>query len=230
MWRAAVLAAALVAAPAGAREVCVHGDGAAACYSDAGGPTGYDHAILGDTPEWTLLRIGQKTLRFANGFFEDIAPRLADVDGNPGPEVIAVQTDFDQGARLIVLSLQGQLLAATPYIGQPHRWFAQAGVGDFDRDGRIEIAYVDRPHLAKELVFVRLEGGKLTEVARLTGLTNHRIGDNSIAGGRRNCGDQDEIVLANADWTRIMAVRIGAAPVDIGPYSKAAMVSALACQ
>jgi hypothetical protein len=191
---------------------------------------GYGHAILGQTPEWTELRGPGWILRPRAGFFEDITPRVVDVTGDGVAEILSVQTDLRLGARLIVVSAKGEIVAATPYIGQPHRWIAQAGVGDFDGDGRIEIAYVDRPHLAKELVFLRLEGAKLREVARMAGFANHRIGDAQISGGVRNCGAGDEVVLASGDWTRVMAVRIGTAPRDLGAFSARRLKLALACQ
>ena len=227
---AALAAFFLATAAAEAKQACDQALGLKVCYTDAGGPIGYDHPILGKTPEWRDLRGPGWVLRPELGFFEDIAPRVADVTGDGRPEVIAVQTDLLRGARLIVVAGDGQLLGATAYIGQRHRWMAQAGLGDFDGDGRIEIAYVDRPHLAKELVFLRLEGADLREVARLSGLTNHRIGDNFISGGSRHCDGKDAVILASGDWRRIFAVRIGQPPRDLGRYSPAAMRAALACQ
>lgn len=237
MWKGAVVCAALFALPAAAGEVCATGDGRAdarACYVDDAPPTGYNHAILGETPEWHALRVYPATgdawvLRPDHGFYEDIAPHVADLTGDGLAEIIVVQTDLAKGARLMVLSAAGQVLAATEYYGQPHRWMAVVGAGDFDGDGRTEIAYVDRPHLARELVFVRLQAGRLREVARLTGMTNHRIGDKAISGGLRNCGQGDEVIVASDDWGRVMAARIGQV-VDLGAYSPQRMAAALRCQ
>lgn len=226
----AALAALLACSSAQARQICDQNANLRACYDDRGGPVGYDHDILGGTPEWTTLSGPNWALQFRNGFFEDIRPRVVDVTGDGIPEVVSVQTSRARGARLIVVSAQGKLLAATRYIGQPHRWLAVAGIGDFDGDGRIEIAYVDRPHLAKQLVFVRLEAGRLRELARVSGLTNHRIGDDHISGGSRNCGRGDELIVASGDWTRLVAVRMGAAPQDLGVYSADRMRAVLACQ
>lgn len=227
---AAFIAVFLATASAQAKQACDQALGLKVCYTDAGGPIGYDHLILGKTPEWRDLRGPGWVLRPELGFFEDIAPHVADVNGDGQPEVIAVQTDLLRGARLIVVAADGQILGATAYIGQRHRWMAQAGLGDFDGDGRIEIAYVDRPHLAKELVFLRLEGAGLREIARLSGLTNHRIGDSAISGGTRHCDGKDEMILASGDWRRIFAVRIGQPPRELGRYSPAAMRAALVCQ
>lgn len=237
MWQGAAVCAALFALPAVAGEVCVAGDGgtiARACYVDEAPPTGYDHAILGAVPEWDALRVYPSTgaalvVRPDHGFFEDIAPHVADLTGDGVPEIIVVQTDLTKGARLMVLSAAGKVLAATGYYGQPHRWLAVAGAGDFDGDGQTEIVYVDRPHLARELVFVRLESGQLREVARLTGLTNHRIGDSTISGGVRNCGQGDAVIVASADWGRVMAARIGQV-ADLGAYSPKRMAAALRCE
>ena len=196
----------------------------------------YDHAILGDGVEWggldlTVEEGGQtKTLRITlpeSRVFEDITARLADVTGDGAAEVIVVETDIATGASLAVYGPKGKL-AATPPIGQTHRWLAPAAIADFDGDGVQDIAYVDRPHLLRELVFVRLSGGNLQEFSRLPGLTNHRIGDKSITSTTRDCGTGPEVLLPNADWTRLMAATPNGAQ-DIGPYNKPAMAKAKSC-
>lgn len=197
----------------------------------------YDHAILGEGVEWggldmTVEEGGQtKTLRITlpdTRVFEDISARLADVTGDGAPEVIVVETDIATGASLAVYGPKGKL-AATPHFGQTHRWLAPAAIADFDGDGVQDIAYVDRPHLVRELVFVRLTGGKLAEFARLPGLTNHRIGDDTITSTTRDCGAGPEVVLPNADWTRLMAATPKGAQ-DIGRLDKSALKRAAACR
>ncbi|MFN4153065.1 MAG: FG-GAP repeat domain-containing protein [Paracoccaceae bacterium] len=190
-------------------------------------PTGrYAHAVLGDALEWGGLELvlsdGQR-LRFTlpdSHVFEDITSRLGDFDGDGRAEVMVVETSLALGAALAIYDATGRR-AATPYIGQPNRWLAPAGWGDFDGDGRIELAYIDRPHLARELVFVRLEGNRLTEQARAAGFTNHRIGESRISGGIRHCGGRDTLIVASADWSRAMEVTLGPMGVlarDIGPW------------
>ena len=180
----------------------------------------YDHAVLGDALEWGGLRlkVGSRSITITlpeNRVFEDIEARLSDVTGDGAPEVIVVETDLNLGASLAIYGPEGKI-AATDFIGQSNRWLAPAGSADFDGDGRIEIAYVDRPHLRKDLVFVRLDGDRLVETLRLPGLTNHRIGDDFISGGVRDCGAGPELILASPDWSRLMRVRGGVAE-DIGP-------------
>lgn len=189
----------------------------------------YGHAVLGDALEWGSLRLTVNTCIGCAGqdltdvmitlpptrVFEDIAARVADVDGDGRAEVVVVETDLSLGASLAIYGPAGRI-AATRFIGQPNRWLAPAGIADFDGDGRVEIAYVDRPHLVKELIFVRLKGNRLVETARLPGLTNHRIGDDFIAGGVRDCGSGAELIVASKDWARMVSVRAGLAR-DIGP-------------
>jgi hypothetical protein len=199
----------------------------------------YDHGVLGDAVEWGALdlKLSDGTrLRLTlpeSRVFEDVSARVVDVDGDGSREVLVVETDLQRGASLAVYGPEG-LRAATPFIGTRHRWLAPLGVADLDGDGRIEIAYVDRPHLLRELVVARLDGNTLTEVARLGGLSNHRIGDRAISGGIRDCGGGPELVLADAAWSNLMAVtfdqdRLVARQIALG-VSARQLSLALACR
>ncbi|WP_420568034.1 FG-GAP repeat domain-containing protein [Thalassovita sp.] len=199
----------------------------------------YHHDILGDTPEWGGMR-----MHLANGraitvtlpqskIFEDITPRLVDVDGDGDPEVIAVETTDTLGARLTIWDETG-VIAATPNIGRRNRWLAPIGAADLDGDGKVEIAYIDRPHLARLLRVWRFEQGQLKLVAEKDGLTNHRIGDAEIFSGLRDCGDGPQMITVNSNWSRLMASVLTGGNIrtqDIGPYhGPASLTAALACR
>ncbi|MBM7066145.1 VCBS repeat-containing protein [Actibacterium sp. 188UL27-1] len=204
------------------------------------GPTArYPHAVLGDPIEHTTLvldMIGSASVEFElpdTRVFEDVAPRLADVDRDGRPEVIVVESHQTQGARLAIYGARG-LIAATPYIGQRFRWLAPIGIADLDSDGAIELAYIDRPHLAKRLRVWRYDDGRLRAVADLDGLTNHRIGERDIAGGIRDCGQGPEMVTADANWRNIMVTRLDNGQLEsqpVGPHrGRISFAEALACK
>lgn len=173
----------------------------------------YQHGVFGETEEWGALAFemssGQRMiLRLPETrVFEDIAPRLVDVDGDGAPEMVVVETDLSLGARLAIYDEAG-FVTATPFIGQTHRWLAPIGAADLDGDGSVELAYIDRPHLARLLRVWRFEGGALVEVAQAEGLTNHRLGDPTISGGLRDCGEGPEMITADARWSRLVASRL----------------------
>ena len=199
------------------------------CLIHLPGSPPYGHDVLGGTPEWNMLSVHPNDplqppfgMQQPAHIFEDIAPRLLDVTGDGVPEIVVVQSSFERGARLAVFAVETgtlTLLAATPYIGQRNRWLAPVAVGDLDGDGAVELAYIDRPHLAKRLRVWRYAGGTLTHVADMDGLTNHRIGWDFIAGGWRPC--TGEMILASGDWRRVMAVRLAGGALrarDLGVY------------
>jgi hypothetical protein len=194
----------------------------------------YAHAVLGDDIEWGALRLNvdmcagcaTRDVRTVlirlpqHRVFEDTEPRLVDVHGDGAPVVVVVESDATQGARLAIYTQDG-FQTGTPFIGQRNRWLAPIGAADLDGDGAIDLAYIDRPHLAKTLRIWRYRDGKLTQVANQGGLTNHRIGERDIAGGIRNCGPGPEMIVATADWSRLNAVTYTAGKIttkDIGPH------------
>jgi hypothetical protein len=216
-----------------------------ASYDDP--TTRYPHGALGDDVEHATL-----TVRMSDGVrlratrdrpvvFEDTEPRLVDLDGDRRSEILTVEAHESQGARLTVWRADGEGLrraASTPWIGQRFRWLAPLGAADLDGDGAMEIAYVDRPHLARILRVWRVgtdATGAMTlrEIASAPGLTNHRLHDPAIPGGIRTCDGPPEMITANADWTRVMATRLR---IDgslrsraLGAWRPGALADALAC-
>lgn len=209
--------------------------------------TRYAHGVLGDAVEWGALvlkvdtcpacaLLKAKTIRITlpdTRVFEDLEPRLVDVDNDGRPEVIVVESDVRLGAALAVYDESGKI-AQTPHIGRTNRWLAPLGAADLDGDGKIELAYIDRPHLAKTLRIWRFDGGKLVHLADKPGLTNHKIGEDFISGGIRDCGSGPEIVTASGDWARVMVTTYRGGKVasrDAGPFKGSKSLSdAVACK
>jgi hypothetical protein len=207
----------------------------------------YPHRIMGTLREMRVLAVtlaDGATLRFdlrigpdPTHVFEDIAPRVADADGDGITDVVVVETDPERGAQLAIYGLRrGALMkaAATPHIGEPFRWLAPVGIADLNGDGRPEIAYVDRPHLARTLRVWTWGPGGLTEIAALPGLTNHRIGDEVIWGGIRDCGAGPEMILADAAFEQVMSARLEGNRIVAGPLghpaTPAGFSRALSCE
>ena len=174
--------------------------------------TRYAHGVLGDAIEHGTLRLRLDDGRSVNitlpqsDVFEDTKPRLVDLNSDGRNEVITVQSNARLGAKLAVYDADG-LVAQTPNIGRTNRWLAPLGAADLDQNGTMDVAYIDRPHLAKILRIWRFEDGKLHHSADLAGYTNHRIGERDIAGGIRTCNGAPEMIVATADWGNLVAIR-----------------------
>ncbi len=227
MWRVAMAVTCAVSA--------AQADVLSAHYTEP--TTRYAHGVLGDAIEYGALVMetaaGTVTVRLPDSLvFEDIAPRLVDIDLDGRSEVLVVESGMTAGARIAIYDATGTVKAATPHIGQRNRWYAPVGAADLDNDGFVEVAFVDRPHLAKTLRIWRYTAGTFAEVASLSGVTNHRIGEDTIAGGIRNCDEGPEMVLATADWQQVVAIRFDEAftVANIGPHQgRSSFAAAMDC-
>ena len=204
-----------------------------------GPTTRYTHGILGDAIEFTELvietedwanRVRYRVILPEDHVFEDLDPRLWDITGDGRPEVVVIETDVARGGSLAIYDQSGKI-AETPHIGRANRWLAPVAAADFDRDGRIEVAFVDRPHLAKVLRIFEWDGTGLVLDAEIGGLTNHRIGEDFISGGLRDCGAGPQMVMANADWSQVMVVSYsdGWVAETVAAFSQRAITRVLGC-
>ncbi len=221
---------------------------------------GYGHEVLGTGHEYaSLFVVGRETgdlrgLGYAVEdrfgvrvtlpmplLFEDLAPRVVELDGDPVPELLVVEANISGGARLAVYDMafragrepEVRRIAATGFLGR-YRWLAPLGVADFDADGRNEIAWVETPHIAPVLRLARLQAGEIVEIAALAGPTNHRKGAPVIESGVRACAGVVEAVLVDGAWENVIAARLESGALtlrDLGPYDGADSVRrALVCE
>ena len=172
--------------PDGTIATRAKGNIAEAWYAD---PTRrYKHGVLGDGFEAAALmartRDG-KTLKVelpANAVFEDLTPRLADLDGDGESEIVTIRSDDQSGARLSIWGLVGGKLverAASEPIGKARRWLNPLPIVD-----GAPVMAVITPHLGGPLQEWTFEAGQLSPPRRLGGETlfsNHAIGSRDLS-------------------------------------------------
>ncbi|MEO9876739.1 MAG: VCBS repeat-containing protein [Anderseniella sp.] len=147
--------------------------------------TRYAHGILGDAIEASGLAVKMADGQLhehvlPDGFvFEDRRARPVDLDGDGRDEIVVVLSSVNDGAALAIYGIADgklRLRAKTPHIGRTNRWLNPAEFADLDGDGSIEITAVWTPHLGRVLQAWRLSDGKLRQVAKIEGYSNHAIG------------------------------------------------------
>lgn len=183
----------------------------------------YPHGVLGDRVEAGALEAvdaagRHHTVRLdQQSVFEDLTPRLADLDGNGAAEVVTIRSKRNAGAAVAVHGLRdGRLveIAATLPIGSPNRWLNIAGIADLTGDGQLDIALVKTPHIGGRLEVWTLRDGSLARVGSADGFSNHVIGSTDLGLSAIADADGDGVVdLALPDaWRtswRIVSVRDG---------------------
>ena len=154
----------------------------------------YAHAVLGDAIEAACLIVEDESGSVVqldlpdHQVFEDLIPRIADVNSDGQNDVVLVRSGSRIGAALTVYSLtqagsdkQLTELAATPAIGTANRWLAPIGVADFNNDGVQDVAYVQTPHIGGILRVWSIVDGDFKEIMQSRGYSNHSIGDTRVS-------------------------------------------------
>lgn len=145
----------------------------------------YRHGVLGDAIEGGALVAelanGRRiTYRLAETLvFEDIAPRIADLDGDGRREIVTIMAHMRRGAAVAIFSLAGDVLALnaqSPFIGIPNRWLNIAEIAPFSGGNTPDIAIVTTPHIGGRLGLLKYVAGGLAVFAGTTGFSNHLIG------------------------------------------------------
>ncbi len=150
----------------------------------------YNHGILGDDIEakGVALYHQQKdtVLEFNldNQYvFEDLVPRVVDLDKDSIPEIICIRTNVNKGAGIVIYKIHDDAIieyAWVSEIGTKYRWLNIAAITDMDGDKQIEIAWVQTPHIGGVLKVARIAEGKLTVLDQYSGVSNHAIGSRNL--------------------------------------------------
>ena len=180
----------------------------------AGATDRYDHGVLGDGLEAARLVVETASARTlvhelpASRVFEDLQPRLVDLNNDGEDEILLVETDTQRGASLAVYSITDERLvrrSMTAFLGQAYRWLNPLGVGDFDADGRLDIALVATPHIGGRLRLYRATAPRLTQFAETTGVSTHSIGSTELGLGRVvRSAERDRLLLPNQSHTALL--------------------------
>jgi hypothetical protein len=128
--------------------------------------------------------------------FEDLLPRLLDIDQDGRDEIVLIESDALRGSSLVVLGVgkpataknrtAANATAATsaalverargPASGRPFRWLNPVGMADFDGDELQDLAAVTTPHIGGMLTLYRYRPPVLQPYAKISGVTNHVMG------------------------------------------------------
>jgi hypothetical protein len=178
----------------------------------------YGHGVLGDRIEASSLKVRTAAGDYLayrltdDSVFEDLTPRLADIDGDGRDEIIAVHSYADSGAAVALFGIRkGQLvrLAESDSVGLPYRWLNPVGAGDFDGDGVSEIAVIRTPHIGGILIRYHWRGDRLVEATRSFGFSSHAMGSTVLGMSAVLDLDGDnamEILVPDQNRTALQAV------------------------
>ncbi|KAA2242193.1 FG-GAP repeat domain-containing protein [Salinarimonas soli] len=195
--------------------------------------TDYGHGVLGDSVEAGTLVIEERrpvqagpgvqkvpvtVTRLEAGpdaVFEDLEPRLADLDGDGVPEILVVRSSKSAGAALVIAGRREgvwRMVAETPAIGTSNRWLNPGPVADFDRNGKPDIVVVRTPHIDGVLQVWTWDGGGLRLLHEKAGYSTHAQGSTALDNAAAADLDGDgtpEIVAPTLDRRAIAILSVG---------------------
>lgn len=199
------------ALPDGRIAVAASGDIRSAWY---GRPTTrYAHGVLGDAIEGgSLVVVDTSGLSHEHVLpdhqvFEDITPRIADLDGDGRNEVITIRASATGGAGVAIYGLTGGILTLRgegSENGRANRWLNIAGLRP-RADGSLTIYGVRTPHIGGRLFALEFADGQITEHNDIAlDVSNHLIGSRELGlSAIGQFGGRLELVLPSQDRSRL---------------------------
>jgi len=196
------------------------------------GTSRYAHAVLGDAIEAGCLTVEGSdgdiytAMLPEHQVFEDLIPRIADVDGDGQNDVVVVRSDSDGGAALAIYTIKNEALeelAATPPIGRSFRWLAPVGIADFNGDKKTDVAYIQTPHIGGILKVWTFGDDGFEQIAEKKGFSNHSIGSSRVSTAKLVDYNNDGVMdMALPDQRRKNTVWVTLSPelqiLDSKPY------------
>lgn len=179
----------------------------------AGETKRYAHGILGDTIEASTLIIetsSGKVLQVnlpSSRVFEDLEPRLIDLNKDEKDEIIVIESEISLGASLSIYGVESNQLVritSTPFLGRPNRWLNPVGVGDFDGDGLSDVALVATPHIGGILRLYQFIDSELILFGEYPGVSNHKIGSKELGLGAVVKGDTKDLLVLPDQAHRVL--------------------------
>jgi hypothetical protein len=148
----------------------------------------YTHGIMGDKIEAEQLVVVVDSVFYEHKLpdeyvFEDIRPRLYDVDGDGELEFITIRTNVSQGAGIAIYKIVDEQLveyAQVPEIGTSNRWLNIVAINDLDNDGIVELVWIETPHIGGILKIAKIKAGLLQVLAEKAQYSNHAIGERNL--------------------------------------------------
>ena len=150
--------------------------------------TRYRHGILGDQ-----IEAGQLVVVLEGKFydltledtyvFEDIRPRLADVDLDGVLEIITIRAHLNNGAGIAIYKViddQLQEYASVEEIGRANRWLNPVTIADLDQNGTVEMVWIQTPHIGGILKVASFTPGTLSVLDETRLYSNHAIGERNL--------------------------------------------------
>lgn len=172
----------------------------------------YAHGVLGDAIEGgSLIVITERRKKYEyilpeNQVFEDITPRIRDLDGDGSNEVIAIRSSQTGGSAVAIYGIRGGEvveLGVSAENGQPNRWLNIAGIiGEAGEPATVY--FVRTPHIGGRLFSLTYEDGAVTESGMLaTDVSNHIIGSRELGlSATGDLGGGEELVMLSQDRLR----------------------------
>jgi hypothetical protein len=191
----------------------------------------YAHGILGDA-----IEAGALAAIDHNGnphvfklppdqVFEDLTPRLVDLDDDGSTEIVTIRSSQTGGAAIAIYGLRsGQLveLGASSENGRPNRWLNIAGVVGTEQG--LVLYGVRTPHIGGRLFSLTYDGKTVTERNDIASdLSNHVIGSRELRLSEVVQRDgRVELVLPSQDRKRLRFPLSDRADIALpGPVNKA---------